>query len=195
MSTGVVREEATAWDVAGVSTVLERSVTEGGRRLLELIEASPVLLVFLRHAGCTFCREALADIAQAREEIESTGTHIVLVHMGDREELGELAHRHHVQTLDRICDPDRELYRAFGLKQGKWRQLFGPKVWLRGVFAGLGRGHGLGRPSADVRQMPGVFYVDQGVIARAYRHKSAADRPQYRALCSAKLPKDGHAGR
>jgi len=42
---------------------LDTAVTQSGERLVELSEMSPVLLVFLRHAGCTFCREALADFA------------------------------------------------------------------------------------------------------------------------------------
>jgi hypothetical protein len=45
--------------------------TNYGVTLNELSRISPVLLVFLRHAGCTFCREALADLAARRPEIES----------------------------------------------------------------------------------------------------------------------------
>jgi hypothetical protein len=183
-----VEKRAADWDVSGVAGVLERVSTESGERLVDLVQVSPLLLVFLRHAGCTFCREAVADIARVREEIESNGTRIVLVHMGDHAGIEQLVVRHRLTDVDRICDADQELYRAFGLKKGSWRQLFGPKVWTRGLIAGVVKGHGLSRPSADASQMPGVFFVDQGLVVSGYRHRSAADRPCYTSLCVTQEP-------
>src|SRR5260370_484740 len=64
-----------------------RTRTSAGMTLDEVSRLSPVLLVFLRHRGCPFCREALADIAAQRKEIEKTGTQIVLVHMLNEDDL------------------------------------------------------------------------------------------------------------
>src|SRR6266550_6707477 len=36
-----------------------RTKVQGGSTIDQLSKASPILLVFLRHAGCTFCRESL----------------------------------------------------------------------------------------------------------------------------------------
>ena len=171
------------FDIPAIESTLERAQTDSGKALLDLIEASPVLLVFLRHAGCTFCREALGDIAAIRHEIESSGTRIVLVHMGDRAEIRTVIARYKLSDLERICDPEQRLYDAFGLLKGSWRQLYGPKVWIRGVIVGLFRGHGLNKPVVDATQMPGVFYIDKAWIVRRFRHKSAADRPCYTDLC------------
>lgn len=167
-----------------MADLLDRALTQRGESLAEIASESSVLLVFLRHAGCTFCREALADLARTRAEIESRGVRIVLVHMGDTHELEQLLHKDRLSDLDRICDRDQDLYRAFGLKRGSAMQLFGPKVWLRGVKAGFIDGHGVGKPVADSSQMPGVFLLEKGVIARRFRHRSAADRPDYVAFCS-----------
>ncbi len=184
MSAISIEKRASPWDVGVLAGLLERTSTESGERLVDLVQASPVLLVFLRHSGCTFCREAVADIAKLREEIESNGTRIVLVHMGDRAGIEQLVKKRTLSDVDRICDSNQELYRTFGLKKGSWRQLFGPKVWARSVIAAILRGHGLGRPSADASQMPGVFFVDRGLVVSAYRHRSAADRPWYTSLCA-----------
>jgi peroxiredoxin len=173
----------TSLDVHSVAGVLESVTTESGRRFVDIAQESPVLLVFLRHAGCTFCREALADISQSRQEIEGNGTTIVLVHMGDRSAMEHLIAKHGLQSLDRICDSDQTLYATFGLKRGTFSQLFGWKVWWRGFIAGVIKGHGVGKPVADSHQMPGVFFVDKGLIARRFRHSSAADRPEYGAIC------------
>lgn len=165
-----------------IAELLDATKTEKGVSFISLVENSPVLLVFLRHAGCTFCRESLSDIARNRAEIERSGTRIVLVHMGDRKEMRQLIDRYGLATLDRICDLDRQLYTAFGLKEGKLWQLFGPKAWWRVLVVGLLRGHGVWFPTESMRQMPGVFYIDQGALTKSFRHKSIADRPSYLAL-------------
>jgi len=44
--------------------------TESGRTLLSLLDEQPMLLVFLRHFGSPSCRETLADLRQARPELD-----------------------------------------------------------------------------------------------------------------------------
>ena len=56
------------------ATLLAGALTSTGASLAELSRQQPILVVFLRHAGCTFCREALADLATQRAAIEKTGT-------------------------------------------------------------------------------------------------------------------------
>lgn len=171
---------------------LECALTQYGESLVKLSEESPVLLVFLRHAGCTFCREALEDIFRARPAIEGTGIRIVLVHMGDYEAIEKLIEKNDLAGVDRICDPEQKLYAAFGLKRGRLLQLFGPKVLWRGFQAGVLARHGIGAVSADGFQMPGLFLLDKASIARRYRHRSASDRPDYAAICE--LPAESRSG-
>ncbi|MEJ7607605.1 MAG: redoxin domain-containing protein [Bryobacteraceae bacterium] len=90
-----------------------RTKTEDGITLEQLSRHSPVLLVFLRHAGCTFCREALADLARQRKQVEQSGVQIALVHMGSSAEGGRLSLKYGLDDLPRISDPNRTLYRAF----------------------------------------------------------------------------------
>ena len=42
---------------------LEQYRTESGKTLLELLDESPLLLVFLRHFGCSFCRQTLEYVS------------------------------------------------------------------------------------------------------------------------------------
>jgi len=46
--------------------------TETGRSLLDLVDESPVLLVFLRHFACAFCAQALDRVSKVRSQIEAT---------------------------------------------------------------------------------------------------------------------------
>lgn len=165
---------------------LQRMFSQTGCTLAELSSQTPVLVVFLRHSGCTFCREALADIAAARSKIEEAGTTIALVHMGQTEPT-ELLEKHNLTDLHCFRDPSCALYETFGLELGGFRQLLGPKVWWRGFFAFFS-GHGIGALNGNGFRMPGVFLLWNSRIVRAYRHGTAADRPDYLDL--ALLPSD-----
>jgi peroxiredoxin len=167
-----------------IQTWSMRAKSQFGISILEHSKLRPVLLVFLRHVGCTFCREALADLSAHRARIEATGTQIILVHMGREETAESILEKYKLADVPRVWDPKLSLYRAFGLEKGTFLELFGPKVWLRGFEAGfLGR-HGIGGAEGDVTQMPGVFLVFHGEVLKSYRHQSAADRPDYIQLVS-----------
>jgi peroxiredoxin len=176
-------------DHISLTDALARTRTNKGRTLLELSRVAPqragLYLVFLRHAGCTFCREALHDVSKQRAKIEAAGVRIVLVHMTpDDKDAEALFKKYGLGDLQRVSDPNQSLYRAFELKRGTPGQLFGLKCFLRGIPAML-KGHGVGRLVGDGFQMPGVFLVRDGVVVRAFRHGSAADRPDY---CSIAAP-------
>jgi hypothetical protein len=158
--------------------------TQDGTALADLAEETPVLLVFLRHFGCTFAREAIRDIATRRAVIEATGSRLVLVHMAHDALAAAMLTRYGLRDVRRVSDPDRRLYAAFDLARGTVGQVFGPGLWVRMFSAGVLAGHRIGRVVGDGMQMPGVFLVYRGQIIRSFRHKTIADRPDYVALAS-----------
>lgn len=183
-STPVVSREERAESLAAL---LSAKVTRRGRNLAALSLVSPVLVMFLRHSGCTFCREALADLAECRKAIEATGTTIVLVHPGEVSAFEQLLEQQGLADLDRINDENQSLYAAFGLRQGTWWQLASPAVWWRAFSAGVLAGHGAGRPNGDVKQMPGIFLLHRCEVVRSFRHRKASDRPLYESFVRAGL--------
>lgn len=174
-------------------SAIRSAITNQGQTLFELSQQAPVLVVFLRHLGCTFCREAVADIAKKRQQIEADGTRICFVYMPERDKAGnekpEVAERfftkYGASDLPRIADPEQQLYKAFELRRGSIWELFGLKVWWRGFLATVFGLHMVGKLVGDGFQMPGVFLLKDGTIKRAFRHKTAADRPDYCELASA----------
>lgn len=161
-----------------------KHMTQQGYSLFELSQLRPTLVVFLRHAGCTFCREALSDIARERAEIEESGAQIAFVTMSEEPGAQKIFHSYGLGDAPRISDPDCELYRAFELRRGRWSEMFAPSVWKRALGAGLLRGHGVGALDGDSFRMPGVFLIHDGRVLRSFRHRSPADRPDYRALAA-----------
>lgn len=180
MTTTTVENNPTRIETAdALARVLDTKLTRNGVDLATLSLVSPILLVFVRHSGCVFCREALSDLAESRESIEQTGARIVVVYMGDEAAMDRMLEGYGLASLDRIHDADQSLYRAFGLKEGSWWQLAGPRVWFRGLSASLIGGHKVGRSAGDIRQMPGMFLLDHCELVKGFRHASASDRPLY----------------
>lgn len=159
--------------------ILKGTVSNIGKSLEEHSLESPVLLVFLRHLGCTFCRETLADVAERRESLAARGIQPIFVHMSSDQEAEPILDKYGLADVPRISDPQRDLYRAFGLQRGKILQVLGPTVWLRAFLAGVIEGHGFGKIRGDAFQLSGVFLIHKGQILKDFRHKTAADRPNY----------------
>jgi len=157
----------------------QRFLDQHGKSIDELSRGQTVLIVFLRHSGCTFCRETLADLRKEREELAADGVIPVLVHMGDDTAGQAFFDAYSLGDVPRISDPACQLYRAYGLGRGQIAQLLGPAVWWRGFKAAILAGHAVGPAGGDGFQMPGAFLVRDGAIVREYRHKTAADRPDY----------------
>jgi hypothetical protein len=155
-----------------------------GRTLGELSVEHPVLVVFLRHAGCAFCREALSDLQKQRAKIEANGTSLALVHMVTNDEAARFFKGYGLDDVPRFSDPERRLYEAFDLHRGTLWQVIGPAVIWRGMKAFFS-GHGAGRIRGDAAQLPGTFVVHHGQIVQAFRNKTAADRPDYAEMACA----------
>ncbi len=165
------------------SAVLEQALTNHNTSLSLLSFEKPVLLVLLRHVGCTFCRNAMADISRLRPRIENAGAAIVLGHMSSAAEFAPFAERYGLGQVPAVSDPGRRLYLALGLKRGTVVQLMGPRVWARGARAFFA-GHSAGKIQGDVTQMPGAFLIHQGSVVRRFVHQDASDKPDYVGLAT-----------
>lgn len=156
--------------------------TSDGENLDELVQKQPVLVVFLRHFGCTFCRETLQDLASAKSDINEMGTKLLVVHMVDERHARDILSRYNLGDVTRLSDPERILYKRFNLTKGRFMQIFGPKVLWRGLIAGIFKGNGIGEEDGDAFQMPGVFLLKSGKVIKKFVHRTAADRPDYKGL-------------
>ena len=158
-------------------------LSQDGETLAVLSADRPVLLVFLRHFGCTFCREAVCELEKLRPQIESLGTRLAFVHLSSDERARKFFKPHRFDDLPRFADPDGRLYESFGLSRAKWRQYLNPRTIAR-MFGAWAHGNTLGAPDGDVERMPGVFLIHHGEIVKSFRHKLVSDRPDYLSLAS-----------
>ena len=145
-----------------------------GETLAEASELRPIVLVFLRHFGCTFTRQILRGLEDIQRSARARNAELVIVHMlKDGDEIRYLGGHDEVA---RIADPRCELYRAFGLGKGGLLELFGPRVWWLG-FVSIFKGCGVGHLAGDGRQMPGAFLFHHRCIVACQRAESASDLP------------------
>ena len=158
--------------------------TESGAGLLALAEASPVLLVFLRHFGCSFCRRAISDVAELRPELAARGVRPVFVHLGPVEIAKAHFDYYGLSDVERVCDPEAVVYRhpvfAVGRKSVEL-QILRPDVWW-GWLNGTLFKHGIGKIVGDADQMPGLFFLREARIVRRFVYKTIADEPDYLKL-------------
>ncbi|MBI1333045.1 MAG: AhpC/TSA family protein [Armatimonadetes bacterium] len=138
------------------------------RDLSEFYKDRPLVLVFLRHFGCMFCREQIAGLRPYKQE------NIVLVSMGKVSEAAEFKSKMEIpQTI--ISDPNKQLYEAFGLRRGSVSQIVSPTVARRSIAA-FKAGHRAGMLKNDPWMMAGVFRVDpDGEVSFAHYASDIAD--------------------
>lgn len=149
--------------------------TNDGHTLLELSEKEDVLLIFIRHFGCTFCRETVSEIAKLESALKGKKLKPVFVHMSDPGHADEFFSRYFDHPVVHVSDPSRVLYMSLGLKRGTLMQLFGPRIVVRGFWAGFLKGHGLGGFEGDILQLGGYFVLSKGRIVFEHKTRGAAD--------------------
>jgi peroxiredoxin len=149
----------------------------GPVQLSERWSRRPLVIVFMRHFGCAFCREHLIRLTRAHDEIGATGAEVVAIFQYRIEPTKRFCESRGV-PFDCLGDPSRESYEAVGLGRGERKEYIGLNVmknWLKvarvGAVAGMPRG-------GDIALRSGTFVVDRtGTVRFAHYNVSSPDNP------------------
>ena len=137
------------------------------------------LLVFLRHFGCGFCRETIAEL-RARAEDAADFPPVLFFFQGSPME-GRAFLRRYWPSVRAVSDPELRFYEAFGVRRGRVLELFGPGVWSARRRA-IEAGHRNGDRSGDIWRMPGVFLVRKEAVLWAHEFRHAGDLPDFASI-------------
>jgi peroxiredoxin len=163
--------------------LLRAMVTSTGESVLDYSNKKNVLLVFLRHFECVFCRESLIELSNKKEQIKESDVELIFVHMASPVIAETYFDKFNLKGVTHVSDPECRFYLGFGLVKGRFDQLFGLKNALRGFEVAFSKGV---FPSistvGDGLQMPGIFVLQNGIIKESFIHKYAADKPDYNLL-------------
>jgi hypothetical protein len=121
-------------------------------------------------------------VARSRAAIEAAGTQVAFVHMSHPDEAARWFSEYGLADIPRVSDPEKHLYRQFGLEEGTLHALAHPRVWWPWFRTAVLRGHGAGMAGPNWRQLTGVFILDRGHLLTAIRHRNSAAHPDYVAL-------------
>ena len=118
----------------------------------------------------------MAQLRLKKHDFDQAGAQVALVGMGTPEETSAFELKFNI-PFPLISDPKQRLYRAYGLKQVSAIELLSPSIAFKGILA-MTKGHGIGVPIGDVRQLPGVFIINtEGRIVYSYFSSDPSDHP------------------
>jgi len=163
---------------------LKQTITKEGVSLYDLSMEHPLMVVFLRHFGCIFCKEALKELSAKKAQLEMKGIKLVFVHMADEDVADEYFSDYDLNTFYSISDPGCKVYSDFGLVKGSFGQLFGLTVMIRGIQANMNGNAFSLKQIGDGFQMPGIFLINEGTIEESFIHNRVSDKPDYENLIS-----------
>jgi peroxiredoxin len=145
-------------------------------RLSDLWSAAErgIVLVFLRHFGCLFCKDQVRQLKAHYDQIRQTGFEVVAIGQGSDARAARFAED--FQTPFPVYgDKERVLYRQYGLTSTRFGSFLEPDAYKVGIGAML-RGNFPTMPDGSVNQNPGVFLIDRnGQILRAHIGQHAGD--------------------
>lgn len=148
-------------DARGLEDLVLRDPAGHDVRLGDRWAQRPATLVFLRHYGCTFCRDHAVRLDADREAFAQAGAPLTVIGQGTpanaawfRDEFG--------LGMDLLVDTDRLSYKAAGTKVATFMELLGPSQIARGLRRGRESGVRQGKTVGHPAQLGGLMLVTPG---------------------------------
>lgn len=173
---GANRSIALRQEMSGdLEGALEMKPESIDRSLRSLSFETKLLLVFIRHSGCTFCREHLAKLQEERKRLDGNSFRIVVVGMSEGATIRQLADRFGLNDALVVSDPDRKLYRALEIRRGSFWQVLGPSSMWHAIAGGTLFRYGQGEIDADPFQLPGTAVLQDGKVIASRSAETASE--------------------
>lgn len=152
-------------------------------RLSDFWESAPqgIVLVFLRHFGCLFCRDHASQLRDHYDEFQDRGYHIVAIGQGTPARSAKFRSDYDL-PFPVLGDRALDSYRRYGLTSSSLGSFFKPKAYPAGIRSML-RGKFPGLPDGDVNQNPGTFLIDRtGRVLHQQIGQHAGDFPSAQTI-------------
>jgi len=144
--------------------------------LASLWPHGPVLVVFLRHFGCIFCRELLAELQERSAELAQAGLLVVAIGLGEPRHALRIGHRY-APDITVLAAPTADAYAAYGIVRAGMKQILSPRTFAAGARAALS-GSVQTKPTGDQQMVGGAFVVaQQGAVRFAHYDAFPGDKP------------------
>ncbi|MDV6237489.1 SelL-related redox protein [Leptospira ellisii] len=150
-----------------------------GDTILSCLPPGLCLLVFLRHRGCIFSKEAVFDLREISELCLSFPP-ILFFFPGEESEAASLFSGIW-DDASVVFDPEVSFYEDMGLRTGTLSQLAGPEVLFGTARAAL-KGHFYGIPGNNSLRMPGAFLTVRDRVVWEHKYRHIGDHPDWKRI-------------
>jgi hypothetical protein len=150
-----------------------------GKSLRQHSIHSNVIVVFVRHSGCTFCRQWLSQISDLAPVWAQSGHSLVIVTQSTFELGTALAAEYGLSGASIISDPDRRLYAALAFERATLRSFFRLSLWTSGFREAIVNRHGVGSLDGDGFQLGGYVILKRGQITDRWIAHNFEDQPNW----------------
>ena len=121
-------------------------------------QEKPLVLVFPRFFGCPFGRRQILQLCHEQNALRDAGVDVVLVSSGTTAQAETFRHNYKV-PFTIICDPDRALFKKYGLREMSLRDYLSPRMHVKTIQV-LAQGYGHKAGEGSEPQLGGVFIID-----------------------------------
>ncbi|MDR3709012.1 MAG: peroxiredoxin-like family protein [Capsulimonadaceae bacterium] len=140
-------------------------------------QRSPVILVFLRNYGCTFCKEQVLELRNNFGKIKRSGAQVVCIAKGTHQLARAFQILFDLPFDILVCGDDASVFRAYGLSSIGLTEIFRWRVWKRLFLCAL---NGIYNNPFGVQpgrmERTGGFLIDtNGKILFAHRAEDVSD--------------------
>jgi peroxiredoxin len=143
-------------------------------RLGDMWARQPAVVVWVRHFGCTLCREQASEVRARIPDIRSAGAAVVIVGSGAAPYAHDFIEKMELGDVPVLSDEKLESYKLAGLRRGMLSMIH-PRAALNFARA-LRRGHRQGKTMGDQQQQGGVLVVaSDGKVAFRYVSEVTGD--------------------
>ncbi len=152
------------------------------RRLSEFWHDGPLLLIFLRHFGCSCLAERWDRLKEEIVEFRRAGAEVVAVAQGEPERTADVVRRRGYPFVT-LSDPARKSYEEYGLLEGTPAQILHDFQWKQGDretgMKMINSRRGTERAIVDSPwQLPGEFVISSsGRLFLTHRYQYCEDFP------------------
>jgi thioredoxin-dependent peroxiredoxin len=139
-----------------------------------------VYLAFFRHAGCPFCNLRIHSLVGIRRQTQNQGLQMIFVTESMKRVITENEFFQRISPIPLLTDPDKELFRLYGLKKSIFRTTLSHMMSLAPLLyqakrAGVPVHLIAGKESFTT--MPAEFLIDEeGIIRELHYSRSLTDR-------------------
>ncbi|MGE9297106.1 MAG: peroxiredoxin-like family protein [Puniceicoccales bacterium] len=128
-------------------------------------------LQFRRYAGCPICNLHLMSFVKRHDELKQLGVREVAVFHSPKD---EMLKEQFEAPFAFIADPERKLYRDFGVEPSVW-SILNPGAWASGVQGLLKHGVQISTNTEAVLGLPADFLIKPDGTIAALKYGTHAD--------------------